>query len=246
LNDANLFIPPNETHHITFSQLNKMPHGVVVSDARDYELQMGRGTVGKIGSEYNLTYSHFPYNVLTIIRNPGEGLYSHEVYVESGDNSTVMFKTFPYNMESCYFSYVYPLGRRVEECNTFEKASTTLSISTDKKKYEVNETIKVDVDFEAVGASDSADIIVTYGNEPQVVSTSSGGSGSAEFTARMGGYPVKAFFPEDEERSPASTPGTSVYATDKNTGTYINLAIIGFTVYTMIFFYKKYAEVIAQ
>ncbi len=243
---ASLYQPVEDTHEITFSHKNTMPRGVITSTADDFKIQMGRGSLGKAGTKYTLNYSYIPYNILTVERaEQNATFYSHEVFADSGDESTVSFRTFPYNMKSCHITYFYPFADRYDVCTIFNKSSTTLEISTEKNNYEVNETIIVDVEFTSDDSNEAAEIIVEYGNDPQPVHTSSGGSGTAAFDAKFGGNTITAYFSGDDARSSAETAGKSVYATDKSLNYYAGLVFLGFTVYGLVYFYKRYAEVLA-
>lgn len=239
------YTAPAENHSVVFSNLNTVPKGVLTSNAMDYELNVEKGMIGKSQSSYSFEMSYYPYNIFTIVKGKGNAsFYTSGVFVDSGQGSTVEFRAPGYD-GTCYFSYIYPFGRKVTECNLFEKASTTLRVTTEKSLYGINETVNVKVDFDAEDAGSKAEIMVTYGDKSKMVTTSSGGSATAKFDAQQGGHSITAYFSGDDKRSPASTPGLSIFATDRGMEYYLQAAMLGFAVYGLVFFYRKYSEVIA-
>ncbi len=243
--DMELYTPPEPTHEIEVSYVDRKPRVYVESDAIDYELLLNRASVKKEGSEYKSTYSYPPYNILALERQPKLQYTSREGYISSSTENSVLFDTYDYNIGDCIITYFYPfphLDYSDSECNMLEKGATNLEVTTDDSGYQVGDEITVEVDFSSDVGQLSVPVTVTYGDQSKKITTNKNGKAFVTFNAEQGGAQITASYQGDAVQSSVIAVPDSVYVSDKSFGDYVKFGILILVIYGLFYVYRVYGE----
>jgi hypothetical protein len=194
----------------------------------------------KTGVRYPLTYSYPPYNILTVTRTNSSGYFVKDIHIDETANSTVSFTTYPYNMEECNFVTLWPFDHDTEECNIFKKASTTLNVEIDEAHFEMEDEIKVEIDFDSDNGNDDAVVKLTYGDLTQNVNVNNGRA-TVTIQPQEGYHSVYAEFAGDSERSPAEAFPERAYASSEDQySIYWKVVTIFLVAYGIAYLIRRY------
>ncbi len=242
--NVQLFQKPPVQHTMVAQNVDSTPEVTITTNAEEYKLFMNNAMLQKAGAEYSFESFYFPYNILAVTRQPelNTTYLQKDSYIISTEENSATFETYPYNMDEddCSFVVLWPFPGFHEaiECNLFKKATTSIELETEKRHHDTEEDVEVTIDFDADGASDNADVKLTYGSYTDTVHVN--GRKTVNLPSQPGYYSIQAEFAGDDERSPAEALPIPAYASHDNFATYLAMAAIFFVVYGMGYVIRRY------